>query len=411
MPRANADPRCKRHPRFCTSSSGPSVVNQDAHSAAEIVPTLPPEKDLKISTAVDPTWKPLLAAKPTRRRAGLIYVQIGAAWPPWTPFIIRAAAANRANLEFYFLGPRPAEPMCPNCIHLPLDADALLGRVSRFLGLPKGSVELDNRGRKLCDMKPMWASLFPELTSRHEFIGYSDHDILLGDLATEVGKLSADDEMLTPLAWFPQPLTNGNLLLVRTTPKMVFAYRRSPAWRAALRQKSIWVFDEHWGTAAGLQSSGGGSMHHVYHNMLLSGELKVRPTSRLLVQDIVFMPGKRNRGLYPTIASFGATARFDWEGGRLVAHRDGPCVCSAQIWDFDIGGCAECLTQPGRVHTSVRVKRTTEVLGFHFQVFKMHWKQKTRSPGTLADYVPPGGCGRNASSRFFVELGPGIRCA
>ena len=152
-------------------------------------------------------------------------------------------------------------------------------------------------------------------------------------------------------------------------------------------------------------------MHHVYHNMLLSGELKVRPTSRLLVQDIVFMPGKRNRGLYPTIASFGATARFDWEGGRLVAHRDGPCVCSAQIWDFDIGGCAECLTQPGRVHTAVRVKRTTEVLGFHFQVFKMHWKQKTRSPGTLADYVPPGGCGRNASSRFFVELGPGIRCA
>ena len=76
----------KRHPRFCTSTSGPSVVNQDAHSAAEIVPTLPPEKDLKISTAVDPTWKPLLAAKPTRRRAGLIYVQIGAAWPPWTPW-------------------------------------------------------------------------------------------------------------------------------------------------------------------------------------------------------------------------------------------------------------------------------------------------------------------------------------
>ena len=98
------------------------------------------------------------------------------------------AAANRRHIDFYFLGPPLLSlSRCQNCLHLPLDADALLGRVATHLGLPRGSVVLDERGRKLCDMKPMWPALFPELTARHDFIGYSDFDILLGDLASEVG--------------------------------------------------------------------------------------------------------------------------------------------------------------------------------------------------------------------------------
>lgn len=226
-------------------------------------------------------------------KAGLMYIQIGAAWPPWIRFVVRAAAANRPTVDFYFLGPpltAGLAAICPNCVSLPLDENALLERVARYLGLAHGTVKLDSNGRKLCDMKPMWAALFPELRARHEWIGYSDHDILLGDLASEIATLRADDELLTPMAWFPQPLTNGNLLLVRTTPKMVYAFRRSPAWRAALRQPQIYVFDEHWGTS-------GPGMHHVYHDMQLGGELSARPTRRILVQDIVFMRGKRHKGL------------------------------------------------------------------------------------------------------------------
>ena len=44
-----------------------------------------------------------------------------------------------------------------------------------------------------------------------------------------------------------------------------------------------------------------------------------------LVQDIVFLRGKRRNGLYPTIASFGARASISWHEGTLVAQR-GPCV-------------------------------------------------------------------------------------
>ena len=334
-----------------------------------------------------------------------MYVQIGAAWPPWIRFVIKSAATNDPTVAFYFLGPPLAfvDPPCPNCISLPLDEGMLHARIREILGLGAGSVTLDSKGRKLCDMKPMWASLFPEIRSRHEWIGYSDHDILLGDLASEVRRLGPEDELLTPAAWFPQPLTNGNLLLVRTSPKMVLAYRRSPYWRAALHQPTIYVFDEHWGTS-------GPGMHQVYHDMHLSGQLGARPTRQLLLQDIVFMRGKRHKGLYPTIASYGASARITWSSGRLTALRDGPCVCSAQVWDnVDLGGCAECLTQPDRVHESIRVRRRLPALGFHFQVFKSHWRIKTRAPGSLHDFVPQH-CASGNMTRFEVTLSAGFQC-
>ena len=168
---------CKRHPRQCTEP--PASSGSERRGGASSAPPLEEiatASNLRLSSEVDPAWRPLLDARRARARAraGLIYVHLGAAWPPWTPFITRAAAANAPAVDFYFLGPRTSVWPCDNCLQLPLDADALLGRVARHLGLPRGSVELDDRGRKLCDMKPMWAALFPELTSRHEFIGYAD---------------------------------------------------------------------------------------------------------------------------------------------------------------------------------------------------------------------------------------------
>lgn len=86
---------------------------------------------------------------------------------------------------------------------------------------------------------------------------------------------------------------------------------------------------QHWGTS-------GPGMHHVYHDMLLAGELAARPTRRFLTQDMVFLRGKRQKGLYPTIASFGARATISWHAGTLTAFRDGPCVCSAQICAYTL---------------------------------------------------------------------------
>eukprot|EP00326_Haptolina_ericina_P040568 CAMPEP_0181257174 /NCGR_PEP_ID=MMETSP1096-20121128/50105_1 /TAXON_ID=156174 ORGANISM="Chrysochromulina ericina, Strain CCMP281" /NCGR_SAMPLE_ID=MMETSP1096 /ASSEMBLY_ACC=CAM_ASM_000453 /LENGTH=165 /DNA_ID=CAMNT_0023355477 /DNA_START=246 /DNA_END=743 /DNA_ORIENTATION=+ len=129
----------------------------------------------------------------------------------------------------------------------------------------------------MCDLKPMWATLFPELTERHRWIAYSDYDILYGRLADEVAALEENDEMLVPSSYFPQPLSNGNLVFIRTIPKMVNAFRRSPVWRDALRHDGYWVFDEWWGGA-------GDSMVEVYNDMWLHGEVQARSTRRHLLQ-------------------------------------------------------------------------------------------------------------------------------
>ena len=136
---------CRRHPRRCdTPPKDPAAT-----SAVATVVDLPTHIGAAWKTPHD--WKPLIAHR-TRARAGLLYLQIGRDWPPWTAFIIRAAAANAPTIDFYFLGaPLPSSMLaaCANCISLPLDEDALLGRVALHLGLARGSVVLDNRGRKV----------------------------------------------------------------------------------------------------------------------------------------------------------------------------------------------------------------------------------------------------------------------
>ena len=125
-------------------------------------------------------------------------------------------------------------------------------------------------------------------------------------------------------------------MLVRTTPKMVFALRRSAVARGR-SFRAIWVFDEHWGTS-------GGSMHHVYHSMLVGGELHAAPRCAF-IQDIVFMPGKRSR------AFISRRLGLVWREGRLElarrrarrARQRAVRLLGAGV-DLDLIGVAECLS-------------------------------------------------------------------
>ena len=129
---------------------------------------------------------------PLSPAAGLLHLQLGT-WPQYMSFILRAASANAA-VSFYFLGPELDTRACANCFRLPLDEALVLERLEIHLNITRDTVWL--APRKLCDLKPMWAALFPELASRHAWIGYSDYDILYGNLAGEVAQLRDSDEML-----------------------------------------------------------------------------------------------------------------------------------------------------------------------------------------------------------------------
>jgi len=324
----------------------------------------------------------VLAGGSASARAGLIHLHLGTPWPTWIQHTLTSAAHN-TDWAFYFVGPELDTRRCDNCHRLAVDEADLLRRVERHLGGVKLALHGTSKPfQKLCDLKPMWPALFPELVAKHEWIGFGDYDILYGDLDAELARLLPSDELLVPLGYFPTPLANGNLLLMRTTDKMVQAFRRSPSWRAALEADEVVAFDEWWGREA---------MWDVYQEMALGGELRARPTQRPLAQDTLYL-----RGAEPQVRLLdqdAARLNFTWRDGALWGERRGACVCTKDLAragylgsQTTLSGCAACQRrgdangfhsepEAGEVLEGVQIHRKLELLGVHFTSWKNRWKR------------------------------------
>ena len=302
----------------------------------------------------------------TPARVALLYLNLGDAWPPWTRFVLRAAAANR-DVDFYFLGaPLDVRPCGPNCARLPLDLGSLRERIRRHLLNHSAVAHFGAKGnaaRKLCDLVPMWPALFPELSARHKFIGITEHDMLPGNLTAEFQRLRDDDDMMLPLERFPQPLTDANFMVYRTIPKMLQAFRRVPNWQQVITSNKHMRFDE-WVVEPP-------SVMVAFQEMLFASELRVQPAQRFLVQDVIIIRKRR----YPRIDDYGATVTFRWRSGALVVEREGPCICPRDVVPiYGITCCLECFHNPGVV-LPTKTRRKLEVMGFHFSAWKRRWKE------------------------------------
>jgi len=316
----------------------------------------------------------------TPTKAALLYVQLGP-WPPYIKYVVKSAAAN-VGTTFYFIGPKFEElDTCANCAWLPFDLRFAKTRIQTLLGVNTQDMA-HLYPAKLCDLKPMWPTLFPELTSRHEWIGFADHDIIFGDLDAEIDAVREDADLLVPKGFHPQPLANGNLMLFRTTKKMIQAFKGAGNWGAVIRDKNYLGFDEWWGVKP--------SMMEILVDMHLSGEITAAPTLRPLIQDMtVTHPG----GLYGVGMDHNATTQIYWAHGRLAAKRTGTCICpdpNAWVYAFmPLAGCSECMRRTeGGMLPEVLVSRTVEAVGFHFQAWKKKktWKDcKNKSEGGLQD--------------------------
>lgn len=149
--------------------------------------------------------------RPLRRtRAGIIYLRITNAkearragtseWPQWLPVLEASAASNAADVTYYFAGPS-ANFSCGNCVSIPTDLSSLLDRVERHLGVSRSEIAVKSLKHKICDLKPMWPALFPEVAAAHDFVGYADMDVIFGDLGSEVRGMRDEDDVLVPSSW------------------------------------------------------------------------------------------------------------------------------------------------------------------------------------------------------------------
>ena len=280
-------------------------------------------------------------------------------WPAWLPALEASARANARSVTYYFAGP-PANLSCANCVSVPTTLDGLLGRVEAHLGVARATVASKKQVKHLvCDLKPMWPALFPELASRHEFVGYADLDVIFGDLAAEVDALGPGDDLLAPSAWYPAPLANGNFLLFRRERADLF--RAFDGWRDAVTATGYFVYDEWHGPRPER------SFMHALLESHLAGRLRPRPTRQLLLQDVA---GAGNLWDPP------ARVELAWSGGALVAAYDGPCVCVRDrtgVSQFSIAQCAQCAkAKETTVLRDVAVSRKLEVLAYHMLSAKNH---------------------------------------
>ena len=193
---------------------------------------------------------------------------------------------------------------------------------------------------------------------------------------------------------------------MRAVPKMIRAYERSHDLRKMMLAFHYQGFDE-WGL------SQRGSMMSVYQDMLLQGELVVRPTRRLLIQDAVIITG----ATFPMVDSFGANVSIEWSEGKLLAARDGVCVCPDDtIPQFGLTFCDRCLAKRGTVLRNVITHRRLEIFGFHFQEWKKRWRkrelkmlQARRGERDEALTAAPSCTGGGGAVSFQV-LATGFRC-
>jgi hypothetical protein len=364
---------------------------------------VPPRRSDETAPSWETQLRLLSGAQPP---AGIIYMQIGN-WPPWMPFLLASAATNTL-VTFYFVGESPIDDGagCRNCIWLPLNESGFRQRLKTFLGVELQNFNPDRKavlvGPKLNDMKPAIGVLFPELAKRHKWIGYSDPDVLLGNVSHEVSRLRDDSDLLVPMERFPEPLANGNFMLLRCIPKILNAFRRSHRWREVFQQPYPMAFDE-WHFEGEFRHSRGSkvdrryltSSYEAWHEMLLTGDLKPQPASRFFLQDAIIQQG----GMYPLLDAYGAQVNFTWKAGRLVVSRRGPCVCPDDVIpQLSIASCPQCVKNPGKIprldrvdvnglavydesgkkvrSNSIILDRTVEILGVHFQLWKKLWRQR-----------------------------------
>ena len=319
------------------------------------------------------------SGRTSKRTTGIMYVHLGT-WPSWVNLTFFCAAAN-AMIDFYYIGQQLHVPQyCQNCHAMLMDEESLRARLKQHAGVDTRRVRSFQLSAKVKDYKPLFPAMFPELTARHRWIGTAEVDVLFGNLASEVKRLNHDeDELLVPQGYFPHPLANGQLVILRTSEKMIMAFKRLSGWKLALESPARLVFDEYWGAP---------SMFDVYHQMSLDGILVARPTRMPLVQDMVVMatdvPGFHDGRSFPSHIAIDENASVDfvWHGDRLWGRRDGPCLCGLDVWlatqplvQGPLTSCAACARRSHAMDRatslpSVNVAREREVLGIHWQVWK-----------------------------------------
>ena len=144
-------------------------------------------------------------------------------WPTWFGYFLQSCAWNR-NFEWLLVSDAPAPSPAPvNVRFLTMPLNEFSKYISSKLKL---SIRLKNP-YKICDLKPAFGEIFSGQLSDAQYWGYSDLDLVYGNINTFVGSLL---EQSVDIIGVRDEYLPGHFTLYRNTSENNSIFRTSPAY-------------------------------------------------------------------------------------------------------------------------------------------------------------------------------------
>lgn len=169
--------------------------------------------------------------------SGVVLLWIGP-WKPWFRLtLISFARNNDVTLHVVSPNDNPGGEF-RNVVFHRMGVAEIEKRMSVLLG---SSIKL-SRPYKLCDFKPLYGRLFPEILSGHCYWGWCDEDVIWGNLDAFIPRRVLDEWDVVATC---RPSVSGQLCLLRYSEATLDLFRRIPGWREKLLdQNTNYTLDE-----------------------------------------------------------------------------------------------------------------------------------------------------------------------
>jgi glycosyltransferase involved in cell wall biosynthesis len=157
--------------------------------------------------------------------------------PGWIHYYLQSCAFNPSLDFLIFTDQRDIPPPPANVRIEHLTADKFNHLAASKLGFP---IQLSHP-RKLCDFKPAYGHLFEEFLASYDYWGYTDLDVVYGDLRRYLSEARLQQfDLFTARKEF----LLGHFTLFRNTSELKTLYQRSSDLPATLQSPDVLGFDE-----------------------------------------------------------------------------------------------------------------------------------------------------------------------
>lgn len=157
-------------------------------------------------------------------------------WPVYLQVFLSSLERNKMLRLALITDLPPPERLPGNCDFVKLSFEGLKERVRQAVD-PAASLCTPY---KLCDYKPVYADLFPELTRGFSFWAFGDIDLVYGDISASLPCNWEEHDILT----FRREWVSGAFTILRNSSKVNKLYRQSSSFPSCLQATGYAGFDE-----------------------------------------------------------------------------------------------------------------------------------------------------------------------